>query len=73
MKVLRNVTCLSRRSMHVYLQAAIYFAIKFSISINPTASSLFQDLLKNTGLPEGGINIVAAGLHTHLAGKRDRD
>ena len=59
--------------MHVYLRAAIYFAIKFSISINPTASSLFQGLLKDTGLPEGGINIFAAGLHTHLAGKRDRD
>lgn len=30
---------------------------------------LFQSLFKNQGLPEeGGINVFAAILHTHLAG-----
>ena len=29
----------------------------------------FQSLFKSSGLPEGGINVFAAVLHTHLAGK----
>ena len=33
------------------------------------ASLLFQSMFKNSGLPEGGINVFAAGPHTHMAGK----
>lgn len=30
---------------------------------------LFQSILKSTSLPGGGVNVFAALLHTHLAGK----